>query len=162
MPQNKPIAALVVLASLLLAMILRIVPLPQDLFFYNPDWVLLFLIYWAMAIPERVGVGYAWCVGLFSDVLTGRMLGQHALAYAVVAYICVRSHRRLRLYPVYQQMFSILLLLLLDQLLIFWTQNTKAASAIGIGYWQPACVGALVWPAILPSLRQVRRRYHIF
>jgi len=162
MPQNKPIAVVVILASLVLAMILRIVPLPQSWFFYNPDWVLLFLIYWAMAIPERVGVGYAWCAGLFSDVLTGRMLGQHALAYAVVAYICVKSHRRLRLYPIYQQMFSILMMLLLDQLLIFWTQNTQAASAIGMGYWLPACVGTLVWPGILLGLRRLRRHYHIF
>jgi rod shape-determining protein MreD len=114
-----------------------------------------------MAIPERVGVGYAWCAGLFSDVLTGRMLGQHALAYAVVAYVCVKWHRRLRLAPVFQQMFSILLLLWLDQLLIFWTQNIKAASAIGLAYWLPSCAGALVWPAILLSLRGLRRHYQI-
>jgi rod shape-determining protein MreD len=161
MPQNKPIAALVVLASLILAMALRIAPWPPPWFLGNPDWVLLFLVYWAMAVPERVGVGYAWCVGLFSDVLTGRMLGQHALAYAVVVYACARSHRRLRLYPVYQQMFSVLMLLLLDQLLIFWTQDTKAAGAMGMGYWLPAFVGALVWPAILLGLRRVRRHYHI-
>ncbi len=162
MPHDKTVVRLVVLASLLLAMVLRIMPIPSGWFIYNPDWVLLFLIYWAMAIPERVGVGYAWCVGLFCDVLTARMLGQHALAYAVVVYICVKLHRQLRLYPVHQQMFSVLLLLLLDQMLIFWTQNIKAASTIGWIYWLPALVGALVWPAILFTLRWLRRRYHIF
>ncbi|MDD5037442.1 MAG: rod shape-determining protein MreD, partial [Methylococcaceae bacterium] len=64
MQQNKSITWLVVAVSLLIAMILRIISLPQEFFLYNPDWVLLFLIYWAMAIPERVGVGYAWCTGL--------------------------------------------------------------------------------------------------
>jgi len=59
-------------------------------------------------------------------------------------------------------MFSILMMLLLDQLLIFWTQNTQAASAIGMGYWLPACVGTLVWPGILLGLRRLRRHYHIF
>lgn len=162
MPHNKTIVRLVVLASFALAMILRIIPLPPEWFVYNPDWVLLFLIYWAIAIPERVGVGYAWCVGLFCDVLTARMLGQHALAYAVVAYLCARLYRQLRLYPVYQQMFSVLLLLLLDQLLIFWTQHIKTASAVDWIYWQAAFVGALVWPSILFSLRWLRRRYHIF
>jgi rod shape-determining protein MreD len=161
MPDTKTSSALAVLGSLLAAMVLRIVPLPPAGFIYNPDWVLLVLIYWAMAVPERVGVGYAWCVGLFADVLTARMLGQHGLAYAVVAYICVGRHRQLRLYPVYQQMFLVLLLLLLEQLLIFWTQNITAASTIGAGYWLPAFSGALAWPAIFKALRWLRRTYHI-
>lgn len=162
MPQSRSVAALVVWTSLVVAMALRVLPLPTEWFFYNPDWVLLFLIYWAMAIPERVGVGCAWSAGLFADALTGRMLGQHALAYAVAIYLCLKLHRQLRLYPVYQQTFSVLLLLLLAQLLVFWTQNITAASSVGIAYWQPSLTGALVWPAILPSLRYIRRRYHIF
>ncbi|MDD5033252.1 MAG: rod shape-determining protein MreD [Methylococcaceae bacterium] len=148
--------------GLLIAIILRIISLPQEFFLYNPDWVLLFLIYWAMAIPERVGVGYAWCTGLLTDALTGRMLGQHALAYAVVSYLCVRMHQRLRLYPFSQQSFSVLMFLLLSQLLIFWTQSIKAVNAIGLVYWLPSLVGALIWPAVLVTLRRVRRRYNIF
>ena len=161
MPQNRSVARWVVLSSLALAMVLRIIPLPQPAFSFNPDWVLLFLIYWTMAVPERVGVGYAWCAGLSVDVLTARMLGQHALAYAVVAYLSVKWHQQLRLYPVYQQTLSVLLLSLLSQLLVFWTQNTKAASAIGLGYWLPSFAGAAIWPVILLALRHVRRRYRI-
>ena len=161
MPQSRSVAHWVVFCSLALAMILRILPLPPTVFFYNPDWVLLFLIYWTMAVPERVGVGYAWCAGLFVDVLTGRMLGQHALAYSVVAFLAVKWHRPLRLYPLYQQILSVLLLSLLSQLLVFWTQDIKAASAIGFSYWLPSLVGAVVWPVILLALRHVRRRYRI-
>ena len=159
MPPNKATPRLVVLASLLLAMVLRIIPLPKEWFIYNPDWVLLFLIYWAMAVPERVGLGYAWCVGLLVDVLTGRMLGQHALAYSVVIFMCVKLHSRWRPYPPYLQAFSVLLLLLVGQLLIFCTQNIKAASSVSIIYWLPSLVGALLWPAILLALRRVRRHY---
>ncbi|MFM8333454.1 MAG: rod shape-determining protein MreD [Candidatus Methylumidiphilus sp.] len=159
MPQNKPIARLVVTLSLAFAMVLRILPLPHEWFLYNPDWVLLFLVYWAMAIPERVGVGYAWCVGLFCDALTARLLGQHALAYAVVAYVCVKMHRQLRTYPIYQQMLSVLLLLLLEQVLMLWTQHANTAS---LDYWLPALSGALVWPAVFPILRRLRRRFHLF
>jgi len=53
------------------------------------------------------------------------------------------------------------LLSLLSQLLVFWTQNSKATSAIGLGYWLPSLVGAVVWPVILLALRHVRRRYRI-
>ena len=161
MLQNRTATRLVVLASLLSAMILRIMPLPAELFIYNPDWMLLFLIYWAIAIPERVGVGYAWAMGLLSDVLTGRMLGQHALAYSVVIFACVKLHNRLRAYPLFQQTISVLLLLLISQILISWTQNIKSAIPFGFIYWLPSVVGALVWPAILPLLRLVRRAYNI-
>ncbi len=161
MSKNETAVRLAVLASLLGGMVLRIMPLPRELFVYNPDWVLLFLIYWALAIPERVGVGYAWCTGLLGDALTGRMLGQHALAYSVVVYISVKLHSRLRSYPLYQQGLVIFLLLLVNQLLVFWTQNGKAAGTIGLVYWLPSLVGALVWPVVFLTLRSVRRRYHI-
>lgn len=162
MLQNNPSTALVVAVSLGVAMALRILPLPHGLFVYNPDWVLLFLIYWNMALPERVGVGYAWFVGLLTDVLTGRMLGQHALAYAVVAYFCVRLHRRLRLYPLSQQTLSALVFLLLSQLLISWTQNIRDSNAIGATYWLPSLTGALFWPMVFLMLRHVRRYFNMF
>ncbi len=161
MRQNNSTTRLVVLASLLVAMVLRIVPLPMELFVYNPDWVLLFLIYWAIAIPERVGIGYAWVMGLLSDVLTGRLLGQHALAYSVVVFVCVKLHTRLRSYSLYQQVLGVLLLLLVNQVLVFWAQNIKSSNSLGFIDWLPSFIGALVWPFILKVLRWVRRTYHI-
>jgi rod shape-determining protein MreD len=158
---NTSSAAWVVGGSILLAMILRILPLPQELFVLNPDWILLFLIYWNMALPERVGVGINWFAGLFTDVLTGRMLGQHALAYAVIGYLCLRLHRQLRLYPLYQQALSVLVFLLFSQVMIFWTQNIKAHIPATLAYWYPSMVGALLWPPIFVTLRHVRRHFNI-
>lgn len=159
---NRSATRVVVFISLALAMLFRIIPLPKTLFVFNPDWVLLFLIYWAMAIPERVGVGYAWCAGLFVDVLTGRMMGQHALAYSLIAYLCVKFHRLLRLYPMPQQTFMVLLMLALAQLLIFWTQSIKVSSGVSLNYWLPSLSGALIWPLVFVLLRRLRRRYDIF
>jgi len=162
MPQNSVVTLAIIGTSLIMAMALRILPLPHALSVYNPDWVLLFLIYWNLAIPDKFGVASSWFTGLVTDVLTGRMLGQHALAYAVVAYCCIRLHRQLRLYPIYQQAASTLLLLLLCQLLVLWTQNFKGSNAIGIAYWMPSIAGAALWPAIFVTLRHVRRRFNIF
>jgi len=75
-----------VMFSFILAMMLRILPLPMDWFAWNPDWLALLLIYWTLLAPDRVGIVTAWLVGFFADVLTGRLFGQHALAYAVMAY----------------------------------------------------------------------------
>jgi rod shape-determining protein MreD len=161
MPRRKAWPA-VVAASLGLAMVLRILPLPIPWSLLNPDWVALFLIYWALAIPERVGVGTAWVTGLFADVLTGRMLGQHALAYSVIVYLSLRGYQRLRLYPLPQQSLWVLLFLLIGQLLVLWTQNVKHTHSMAWTYWFPALSGALVWPVVLIALRRLRQAYDIF
>jgi rod shape-determining protein MreD len=153
---------IVVPLSLVVAMALRILPLPRELFVFNPDWAALFLIYWTIAIPDRVGVGTAWLTGLFVDTLTGRMLGQHALAYSLIAYVSLRLYRRLRLYPLPQQSLWILLLLLISQSLVLWTQNIKNMNVLNWVYWLPSFTGALAWPAVLTILRRVRRRFSIF
>ncbi|MEY4767510.1 MAG: rod shape-determining protein MreD, partial [Pseudomonadota bacterium] len=65
-------------------MSLRIAPFPQLIRIFNPDWVLLVLIYWTLALPYRRGVLTAWGIGLLTDVLTGRLLGEYALIYALI------------------------------------------------------------------------------
>jgi rod shape-determining protein MreD len=157
MPATSPFPPGVVIASLVAAMALRILPLPNPWFILNPDWMGLFLIYWIMAFPERLGLGTAWVTGLFADVLTGRMLGQHALAYSVVAYLALRWHRRLRFDPLPRQCFWVLVLLLVSQLLVLWTQNVKGADAVAWPYWLPALSGALSWPLVLVGLRWLGR-----
>jgi rod shape-determining protein MreD len=142
-------------------MALRILPLPHDWFVLNPDWIALCLIYWTMALPERVGVGTAWLTGLFADALTGRMLGQHAVAYSVIAYLSLRWYRRLRLYPLPQQSLWVLMFLLISQVLVYWTQNVKNADTLAQAYWLPPLAGALVWPLVRVALRWLRRRYRV-
>lgn len=161
MSRASPRTVAVVALSLAVAMALRILPLPAPWFVLNPDWIALFLIYWTLALPERVGVGTAWLTGLFADALTGRLLGQHALAYAVIAYFILRWYRRLRLYPVVQQAVWVLGFLLVSQLLVFWTQRARESDAGAWVYWLPAFSGALAWPLVLAVLRRIRRAYKI-
>lgn len=146
-----------ILVSFIAAMALRISPWPDELLVFNPDWILLLIIYWCLAIPERFGVGAAWLIGLFTDVLTGRLLGQFALAYSIVAYFSVKLHQRLRLFPFPQQIVFILCLLLLSQLLIFWTDNIQGPTNISWQYWLPSLAGAIVWPAVFRSIHWLRR-----
>lgn len=137
-----------VILSFVVAMGLRILPWSRDWVMFNPDWILLIVIYWCLCIPERFNIGSAWTVGLLTDALTGQLLGQHALTYSVVAYIVVRLHRRLRLFPISQQIFIVLCLLLLSQLLVFWSQNVQSSGYTNWTYWIPSCSGALAWPFV--------------
>ncbi|GAB6141667.1 rod shape-determining protein MreD [Methylosoma difficile] len=145
-----------IVTTLLLAMCLRIAPWPEPLIVFNPDWVLLVLIYWALALPERVGIFHAWFFGLLTDVLTGRLLGQYALAYSLVIYICLKLHKRLRQFPLLQQELYIFFCLLLSQLLLFLIKNLQNPAQLHASFWIPVFTGTLFWPVVYFSLRFVR------
>lgn len=150
------------LLVLIIAMCLRIVPLFEWMQFFNPDWVLLVLIYWSLAMPERFGVFNAWFTGLVTDVLTGRLLGQHALIYALVIFFCIKFHKRIRNYPLPQQSFVIFLCLLLAQSMVFWVESIKANTQLPLEYWMPVLTGTVVWPILsylLTYLRSLSRTY---
>ncbi|MBI5463314.1 MAG: rod shape-determining protein MreD [Gammaproteobacteria bacterium] len=147
--------------TLLLALLLVNLPLPEGLRALRPDWVLMVLIYWAMALPHRVGVGIAWLLGLFTDVLTGMLLGQHALAYSVVIFLTLKLHQRLRLHPLWQQSLSILTLLALSQLLLLWINGMIGRPVHSWLYWLPSLLGALLWPLVFLLLRGVRRTFRV-
>jgi rod shape-determining protein MreD len=150
-----------ILLTLLLSMCLRIAPWPPEMAALNPDWVLLVLIYWSLAVPERVGIFQAWTFGLLTDVLTGRLLGQYALAYSLVIYICLKLHKRLRQFPLLQQGLFIFFCLLLSQLLLFFIKNLQHPAQLHASFWLPVFTGTLCWPLVYNVLRFVRLSRHI-
>jgi rod shape-determining protein MreD len=156
MSMNKYVGVGRIILTIALAMCLRIVPWPGALAAFNPDWVLLTLIYWSLAVPERVGIFHAWTFGLLTDVLTGRLLGQYALAYSLVIYICLKLHRRLRQFPVIQQGLFIFFCLLLSQLLLFLIKNFQHPAQLHASFWLPVFTGTVSWPLVYTVLRFVR------
>ena len=90
---------LIILLSFVLALLLTVLPLPEWIRIYRPQWYTLVLIYWTLAAPQRVGVGVGWLTGIIVDVSTGTLLGQHALALSLIAFITHKMHQRVRLFP---------------------------------------------------------------
>ena len=156
MPMNKYVGFGRIFLTLALAMCLRIAPWPGVLSILNPDWVLLSLIYWSLAVPERVGIFHAWAFGLLTDVLTGRLLGQYALAYSLVIYICLKLHKRLRQFPLVQQGLFIFFCLLLSQLLLFLIRNIQHPAQLHASFWMSVFVGTACWPLVYTVLRFIR------
>ncbi len=145
--------------TLALALVLRLLALPQPLLQLNPDWVLLVVIYWCLTFPERFGIGSAWLTGLWVDAATGPLLGQHALIYALAAYCCVRFHTRLRVFPLSQQLPLILLFLLSAQLLLFCLEALRGRPLLSWSYWLPCVTGTLAWPLVLTGCGFLKRRH---
>ena len=64
-----------------------------------PDFVALVLAFWCVRQPRLVGIGIAWLLGLLIDVGNGVLLGQHALAYSVLAFGAIALSRRILWFP---------------------------------------------------------------
>ena len=88
-----------IFASLIFGLILTIVPLPDALDAWRPAWLAMLVLYWTLDQPERFGLLGAWLVGIAMDTLTGTLLGQHALALMVIAFINLKLHLRIRVFP---------------------------------------------------------------
>ena len=152
---------LVIVVTFIVALLLTVLPLPEWARMYRPQWYTLVLIYWTMASPQRVGVGIGWLTGIIVDVTTGTLLGQHALALSVIACSTQKMHQRLRLFPIWQQSLTVLVLLLVEKLLELWVMGAVSQPAPPLLFWAPPLVGMLLWPWIFIVLRDLRRKFQV-
>jgi len=152
------ISFLRVLVTSALALLLTIVPLPQLLNFGRPDWLLLLVIYWSLNAPMLAGLTYAWICGLILDALIGTLIGQHALAFVVVATAAQHFQLRIRVFPVLHQAFVVLMLVSLYHFLLFWIDGIVGTAIASWIRWLPALIGALLWPVMVAVLDTSNRR----
>ncbi len=151
----------VIVLSFIAALALTIVPLPASIVDWRPEWVTLTLIYWSMAVPQRIGVGAGWLLGLVLDILRSGLLGQEALALACIAYLTQQFHRRLRIFPLWQMALVVLVLIGLQEVVQVWINGLAGLAIAPAAYLLPPLASALVWPAVFVVLRRVRRLQHI-
>ncbi len=145
-------------ASLVVAMMLSTLPMPSWATVARPAWVALVLMYWCMAKPERVGVVIAWFTGLLLDVMSGTLLGQHALGLSLLAFIVHQRHQWLRALPLWQQGISMFVLIFGYQVIVLWVNGIRGFPVIATAYWAAPIVSMLLWPWIFIVLRDLRRK----
>lgn len=150
-----------VLLTIILALMLTMMPLPNSVSAFRPDWVALIMIFWTMTVPRRISVGVAWIVGIFVDVSQGTLLGQHALALCAVAYVTVKFHLLMRVFPLMQLTATIFAILALYQFLLFWINGVVGINAPSISYWAPVITGTLIWPLLYTFVSGVRYRVQL-
>ena len=147
-----------VIGTLFVGLMLSIMPLPDSIAVFRPDWLALLAIFWAMQLPRTWSVGTAWIVGIILDVSYGTFLGQHALALCVIVFITVRFHLLMRVFPLSQLTATVFALLALYQFLLFWINGVASVSAAAATYWAPVITGTLIWPFLYMFLSGVRYR----
>jgi len=149
----------VIILSFAAAMLMNILPLPDEINDFKPDWVALVLVYWVMAVPNRVGVLTGWIVGLFVDVLYGSLFGIHAMAFGLVAYLIQMTFHRLRLFPRWKQSINITVVIGIHMLVVLVLRGFVKSVSTEYTYWLPLIGSLIFWPWVFVILRDVRRRF---
>ncbi len=158
MSRETPSRRLPVIITLLVGLMLTMMPLPNAVEYARPDWLALLVIFWAMQLPRTWSVGSAWIIGIMLDVANGTVLGQHALALCVLAFITVRFHLLMRVFPLSQLTATIFAMLALYQFLLFWVNGVAGISAPAASYWAPVISGTVLWPFFYMFLSGLRYR----
>ncbi|MBT8087288.1 MAG: rod shape-determining protein MreD [Gammaproteobacteria bacterium] len=149
-----------VIITLLVGLMLTIMPLPPLLATARPDWLALLVIFWSMQLPRTWSVGSAWLIGIVLDVAYGTLLGQHALSLCVLAFLTVRFHLLMRVFPLLQLTATVFAMLALYQFLLFWVNGVAGVSAAAADYWAPVISGTLIWPFLYMFLSGMRYQSH--
>jgi len=147
-----------VIITFLVGLVLTMMPLPDSVDPLRPDWLAMLVIFWAMQLPRTWSVGTAWIVGIVLDVTQGTLLGQHALALCFVAFITVRFHLLMRVFPMPQLTATVLPILAIYQFLLFWINGVAGVDTPSITYWGPVISGTLLWPFVVIILSGMRYR----
>ena len=142
--------------SLLVAMVLDMMPWSDTA--WAPHIVTVVLAFWIVHQPRRVGVASAFAFGLAMDVHHTGLLGQHALACAVLGYFAVTIHRRLLWFPVHQQALQVLPLFVLAHAVSVTVRLLTGAGWPGWGVLLAPLFEAALWlPASVLLLAPQRR-----
>ena len=141
----------------LIALVLTLLPLPTWLAILRPEFLVLTVLYWSIQAPFAGGIGLGWLSGLLLDAFQGPILGEHALAVALVAYLGVHEHQRIRTKPLLQQSLMVFAVLVLYEFVLFAVDGWSGHPLTTPLRWIPAATGALVWPPVATMLSRSYR-----
>jgi len=145
------------LLSALIALIFQVVPLPEWLAIARPAFLVLVVLYWSIVAPRAGGLLFPFACGLALDVFRGAVLGEHALALTIVAFLVMRFHLLIRAKPLFEQALIVFAALMLYEFVVWcidgWTGHTLNSPL----RWLHPVTGGLVWPVVFGVLSRTHR-----
>lgn len=146
----------VVPVCLLVALLLGLAPLPAGLQPLRPFWVALIVAYVVIEMPDRIGIGRAFLLGLVADLFYGALLGEHALRLVVLVWLLQHFRARLRFFPPLQQAMAIAALLFNDRLVAAALHLVLGQPPLALAWWASPLVGMALWPVVFVLVDRLR------
>jgi len=145
-------------ASLVLAFVLTLLPMGELIRPLSPYWVAMVMIYWALEGNRLRGLGQAFAIGILLDVLTGSLLGQHALSLLIISFLLERFRNQLRFFPPWQQAAAVMALLMNDRVVQLWVVLFGQEPWPPMLWWLAPLLGTVVWPWMFLGFDKLRQR----
>jgi len=142
--------------SVFVALLLGLLPLPDLLQPLRPYWLALVVAYWVIEDPDRVGLGFAFVMGLLADLAFGGLLGEQALRLVVMAFILQRFRAQLRFFPLSQQALAIGGLLVNDRVVTAAVHFTLGEPQLPWTFWWAPLLVMLLWGPVFLLLDTFR------
>lgn len=146
--------------SFLLAIYLQALPVPKFLTYFRPEWLSLVLIYWAIHLPNRVGLTHAVIWGLLLDLLEATPLGMHVITFSLLAYFCNYFYQRILMFSNLQQTLVVLSLLVLTQLVNLMLNSLLGLKTSLVYLGVTAAISAILWHWVASLLNKVNKYIH--
>ncbi|MGV6857473.1 MAG: rod shape-determining protein MreD [bacterium] len=105
-------STIVLLSSLVVAALLTILPLPDTIRHFRPDFMALAVLFWTLN-QAKLKIELAWLYGIFADIATANLLGSYAFGFLLLSYLGSKIARQFTLLSLAQQMLLILFILAL-------------------------------------------------
>jgi rod shape-determining protein MreD len=144
-------------ATVAVALMLAIIPLPEGARPFRPDWVAVVLLYWSLIEPRRYGLLTAFWLGIVLDTLSGSLLGQHSLALLIIVYLSQRLYLRIRTFPASQVAILVIALLATYELVLFLIDGFAGRQVPLIERWAPVVTGGMLWLLVLAVVERSRQ-----
>jgi len=146
--------------SLLVALFLQLVMLPDSIANVRPLWIPLVLAFWALQEPRVPVLLASFLFGIMLDVLFDSVLGQHALACVLSTYIVIKLRGLFILFPLWQSTVALLPVWVIYAFLMFWIDGVAKHQADVWLRWVPVASTTMFWPLVYVVLESHLRRRH--
>ena len=151
-----PVRPAFIVVSVALAFLVSLLPLGSLV--WMPDVLLLVLAFWALHYPHRMPMSVAFVLGLAVDVQQTALLGQHALAYVLLVYVCQRVSRRMMWFSPLTQALQLVPLFAAVHLLQMCIRMLSGGMFPGFWIVLAPVLEMLLWPLVSAILLAPQRR----
>ena len=133
------------LLAILFGTIYSLLPLADGSVFSFDPWVLVFVVRSFLNVRNPPSLVFAWALGLIQDLLFASLLGEHAFALTITAYMSLTLFSRMRFFALWQQVICVGGLTLVNQLLIAVIEGVQGHFTTLIVMVAPAIMNMALW-----------------
>ncbi|MDN2663689.1 rod shape-determining protein MreD [Psychromonas sp. 14N.309.X.WAT.B.A12] len=151
----------VIYLTFFVCLVADIFPLPIMFNAFRPNWMILVIFYWIIALPHRVNIGHAFILGLILDLLLGSTLGTHGLLFSLLAYLTSINFQRFRNFTLVQTTLLLGVFIFIAKLGLYWIASSMQEIVLHRPYFWSIFTSMLIWPWFFLFMRYLRVRYKV-